>query len=389
MPPHDDLLEGLRAQRTLADLRRSSFYAGHGARIESILSTPEICPYAAAAPRLNTFVRVAQWNIEKGKCWQDVVRRIESDERLRWADVLLLNEADKGMLRSGNVHVASEIACALGMNLAFGAAHIELTKGTGDELELSGENQESLQGNAVLSRYPILEALVVPLPVCFEAFEFHEKRYGSRNCVWARLLVGKCHVWVGATHLEVRNTPCCRALQMKHLMSRLPGSAEQPRLLGGDLNTSGFARGTRWRTMQSIERLLFHDMEEVREELRHPERRSEPLFRVAAHAGFEWKGINSFEETASTPIGGLEDAGLLPGFVVSYVRRCLEPYKGHLSFKLDWLLGRGIQALRAGEVSDASTGVASSAPGGVPMEHTGAARISDHIPILSDLRFRP
>ena len=387
MPHHDDILEGLRAHRTLAELRRSPFYSGHGARIESVLSTPEIRPCASAEPRLGSFVRVAQWNIEKGKCWKEVIRRIESDERLRWADVLLLNEADKGMLRSGNVHVASEIAAALGMNLAFGAAHIELTRGTGDELELTGENRESLQGNAVLSRYPILEVLVIRLPVCFEPFEFHEKRYGSRNCVWARLHMGKHDVWVGATHLEVRNTPHCRALQMKHLMSSLPGSSEQPCLIGGDLNTSGFARGTRWRTIQSIERLLFHDMEEVKEELRHPERRSEPLFRIAANAGFEWKLINSSEETASTPIGSLEDAGLLPGFVVSYVRRCLDPYKGHLSFKLDWLLGRGVQALRAGEVMDAATGVASSSAGNVSMEHTGPARISDHIPIFADLRF--
>jgi len=387
MQSQNDVLGGLCAYRTLAELRGSAFYAEHGAQIESRLSTPEVRLCASAAPRLNSFVRVVQWNIEKGKHWKEVIEVLEADDRLKWADVLLLNEADKGMLRSGNVHVASEVAGALGMSLAFGAAHLELTKGTGSELELEGGNRESLQGNAVLSRHPILGAKIVSLPVCFEPFEFHEKRYGSRNCVWARLSVGGREAWVGATHLEVRNTPSCRALQMKHLMAGLPGPAGLPCLIGGDLNTSGFARGTRWRTIRSIERLLFHDMEEVKEELRHPERRSEPLFRSAARAGFEWERLNSSDETASTPIGGLEDAGTLPEFVVRHVRRCLEPYGGYLSFKLDWFLGRGIRALRAGETVDPATGVASSSPGCVPMERTGAARISDHNPIFADLRF--
>ena len=37
---------------------------------------------------------------------------------------------------------------------------------------LQGDNRESLQGNAILSRYPIVEAHNVPLPVTFEPYEF-------------------------------------------------------------------------------------------------------------------------------------------------------------------------------------------------------------------------
>ncbi len=379
------ILEGLRSHSTKSELHRSSFWAECGPQIDSILSTPEVLVPAAVAPRLRSFVRVAQWNIEKGKRWREVIERLESDSLLKWADILLLNEADCGMLRSGNAHVAREVASALQMNMAFGPAHIELTKGTEDELGLAGDNRESLQGNAVLSRYPILEAKIVPLPVCFEPFEFHEKRYGARNCVWAKLKVGGGCAWVGAAHLEVRNTPRCRSLQMKHLVDNLPGSREDMYLVGGDLNTSGFARGTRLRTIQAIERLLFHNPDEVKEELRHPERRSEPLFRIAARAGFGWERLNSSEETASAPIDGLDEVDVLPEFIVRRVRRGLQPYRGYLSFKLDWLLGHGVRALGTGEILDASTGVAASAPGSVPMERTGPGRLSDHIPIFADL----
>lgn len=370
----------------MAELRGSGFFAECAGEIESILSTPEIHACAAAVPRLSSFIRAAQWNIEKGKRWQEVIGLFKSDDRLKWADVILLNEVDQGMVRSGNVHVAFIVASALGMNLAYGPAHIELTKGTDGEWGLPGENQESLQGNAVLSRYPILETRVVPLPVCFEPFEFHEKRYGRRNCLWARLQVDERTVWVGATHLEVRNTPRCRALQMKHLMANLPGSLQDPHLLGGDLNSNGLPRGTRWRALRSIERLVLHDYNELKEELRHPERRTEPLFRFARRAGFDWEGLNSFEETASAPIGNLEEADMLPTFIVRHIRRCLEPYQGHLIFKLDWLLGRGVRPLRAGEADDPGAGIASADPGCIPTERTGPNRISDHVPIFADLR---
>lgn len=380
------LLQQLRGFETLTDLRSSPFFAACSEELEAMLSTPNISLCAGTAPRLSSFLRVAQWNIEKGRCWERIVERIQFDEALRWADIILLNEADHGMIRSGNAHVASRVAAALGMNMVFGPAHLELTKGTGDELCIDGENRESLQGNAVLSRYPILEAKVVPLPVCFEPFEFHEKRYGRRNCTWARVQIGAGTAWVGAAHLEVRNTPRCRALQMKHLLTHLPGSEQEPHLLGGDLNTNSFPRGTRWRTLRSVERLLRHDPEEVKEELRHPERRAEPLFRLVRQAGFSWEGLNSFQETASAPIGNLEDSGLLPDFFVRFIRRRFERYQGYLDFKLDWLLGRGVRALRHGELVDAATGIPSSDAACIPSEKTGPSRISDHSPVFADIR---
>jgi len=380
------LIENLRNYGTLAELHQSSFFAECRAEIGSLLRNPEVSAFPAALPHLSSFLRIVQWNIEKGKGYPAILENLRSDEILKWADIILLNEADYGMNRSGNRHVAQCLSEALQMNLAFGPAHLELTKGVGDELELEGENCESLQGNAILSRYPILEARVVPLPVCFEPFEFHEKRYGRRSCLWARLQTGSRTLCVGSTHLEVRNAPRCRALQMDYLLQSLPGGDEAASVLGGDLNTNGFPRGTRWRTVASLCRLTTRSSSTMKERFLHPEQGSEPLFRVVKKHGFFWEGLNSEEDTAYAPLGELEDATLLPRFLVRMVQNRLEPYGGELCFKLDWLLGRGVQALRAGELRDRQTGVTSRNPACVPLVRSGCARPSDHRPIYADIR---
>lgn len=380
------LLENLHRYPTMSELRRSAFFAECGQELHSLLTNPEILRNAQTTPRVQTFLRIVQWNIEKGKRLEAIAKVLRTDETLRWADIILLNEVDIGMCRSGNRHIGRALAEALGMNMAFGPAHFELTKGTHDELDLPGENSDSLQGNAILTRHPILEARVVPLPVCFEPYEFHEKRYGWRSCIWARLQVASRTLWAGCTHLEVRNTPQCRARQMRHLIACLPGETDEPHLLAGDLNTSGFSRGTRWRTIRSIGRLLLRPPERMKDAMSHPERRGEPLFRVAQEAGFSWDGLNSGEPTAWSPIGSLEDASHLPSAVVHLVSKRLAAYEGYLRLKLDWFLARGLEGLRKGEAIDRDSGVPSLDPGCVSVAATGPGRISDHAPIHADAR---
>jgi hypothetical protein len=76
---------------------------------------------------------------------------------------------------------------------------------------------------------------------------------------------------------------------------------------------------------------------------------------------------------------------MIPAAVVRAVRRRLEPYRGHLQLKLDWLLGRGVRQLGAGEVTDAETGITSADPGRIALATTGPQRLSDHLPIHADI----
>ena len=378
-------LENLRKYSTLDELRRSAFFGDCGERLQRFLRTPQIFPFPNAVPRLRSFLRVAQWNIEKGKRFDAIQSRLQSSEILRWADVILLNEADHGMNRSQNRHVARALAERLEMHVAFGPAHFELTKGTGEELSLEGENRESLQGNAVLSRYPVLEGCVVPLPDSFEPYEFQEKRYGRRVCLWVRLQPGKRSLWVGSLHLELRNTPRWRARQMRHVLERLPGKEGDAYLLGGDLNTNTFSRGSAWRAVQSVARLLWASPSATKDRLLHPERGSEPLFKALSRSGFVWEGLNSSEETARAALFSLEEAGLFPELLLDGLRKRLDPYEGYLCFKLDWLVGKNVRPLTGGERTDPRAGVASSGPACLKEENAGSGRISDHRPIYADL----
>jgi endonuclease/exonuclease/phosphatase family metal-dependent hydrolase len=380
-------LEGLRRYQTLVELKGSSFYSDYGDRIETFLKTVQLKSKPDAAPRLNSFLRIAQWNIEKGKRFDSILNLLQSNEILRWADVIILNEADHGMNRSQNRHVARDLAENLGMHMAFAPCFIELTKGTGDELDLDGQNRESLQGNAVLSRYPIQEAQVFPLPTTFEPYEFSEKRFGWRNCLWVGVRLTHGVLWVGSVHLELRNTPKCRARQMQYLLERLPGEGEDSYVLGGDLNTNGFGRGTALRTLKSVSRILCKAPSELKRELLHPELGSERLFRNLSHFGFSWENLNSSQETARTEIDSLEEVEFFPDKLLNVIHRRLEPYHGYLGFKLDWLLGKNVRSLVAGQNRDSRTDVVSLNPACVKMENSGPNRISDHLPIYADFEF--
>jgi len=378
-------IENLSKFRTLAELRQSDFFLKNHGRIHSFLQTPQLHSSADAVPRLNSFLRVVQWNIEKGKRFESILDLFRNDEILQWADIIILNEADYGMNRSGNRHVARELAEQLHMHMVFGPAHFELTKGTGDDLADAGENRESLQGNAVLSRYPILKASVIPLPVSFVPYEFEEKRFGGRSCLWVQIQLRRSAVWVGSVHLELRNTPKCRAIQVKHLMDNFPAEDDAVCLLGGDLNTNSFGRGTPWRTFRSVLRLLIHPSDRMKNQLLNPEKGWEPLFKIVKQYGFSWESFNSNEETARTAIDTLDESGRLPRMLVSGIGKRMDPYNGYLRFKLDWFLGKNLRALKVGQKRDILTQVFSMDPGCIKGKNYGPDRISDHLPVYTDL----
>ncbi len=385
MEPQTFWIENLRRYQTIDQLKQSAFFARHGEQIQSYLGTAQVHGCEKATPRLSSFLRIAQWNIEKGKRFKPILDRLQKDEILKWADVLILNEADRGMNRTENRHVARDLAEALGMHMVFGPAHFELTKGTEAELFLEGENRESLQGNAVLSRYPVSESLVLPLPVSFEPYEFSEKRFGRRTCLWVRLQLKSSCLWVGSVHLELRNTPQCRARQIEHILKHLPAGGKEPCLLAGDLNTNSFARGTPWRTLGSLARLLFRSPALMKEDLLHPESGREPLFRLLHNSGFNWEGLNSSEETARAAIDSLEESGFLSGSILKLVRKRLDPYQGYFCFKLDWIVGKGFPVLSRGQKQDSRTKIISLDPASIRSENSGPGRVSDHLPIYADI----
>lgn len=54
----------------------------------------------------NATLKVIGWNAERGKYWENFYEMIQDDHLLREPLVILLNEMDVGMARTGNVHTA-------------------------------------------------------------------------------------------------------------------------------------------------------------------------------------------------------------------------------------------------------------------------------------------
>ncbi|MCS6804312.1 MAG: endonuclease/exonuclease/phosphatase family protein [Blastocatellia bacterium] len=380
------LIEQLRRFSTLKQLYRSDAYRAHQQALFWVLSVPQPYLLQTARPRLHDFVRVVQWNIEKGKNFEGLVETFSAHPILRYADLILLNEVDYGMARSGQRHVARELGQWLGMHVAFAPAHLELTKGVGDDRSAEGDNQTALQGNAILSRYPMDQLRIIDLPTQFEPFEFEEKRFGRRIALVAEVFINREKLTVVSTHLEVRATPRGRAKQMAALLARLD-HVEGPVLIGGDFNTAIFSRGNRWRTFQSIARLLWAEPAQLKDDLLHPDKdHREPLFDLLRRHGFSFEAFNTREATHRASLSELEENDHLPALLRNWVIRKLRQYDFRLDFKLDWIAGRQISPLTADQLTDSHSGIASISPQTIKHLTYQGRKIADHDPIVVDIR---
>ncbi|HVG22001.1 MAG TPA: hypothetical protein VNI02_23405, partial [Blastocatellia bacterium] len=127
------LVKGLSGFSTFDELRRSDFYRAHRGEIGRLLGEPKVHTAEGARPRLRAFLRVVEWNIERGTQFEGIVEVLNNHPVIRHADLLLLNELDDGMARSGNRNVARELGRAISAHAIYGAEYLEMTKGVGAE----------------------------------------------------------------------------------------------------------------------------------------------------------------------------------------------------------------------------------------------------------------
>jgi endonuclease/exonuclease/phosphatase family metal-dependent hydrolase len=381
------LVKQLLRFKTFAELRDSAFYRENQGEIKRLLDEPRIYG-AAARPRLGSFLRVVMWNIERGTEFNGILDVLDRHPVIGYADLLLLNELDDGMVRSGNRHVAEELSRRLGAHAVYGVEYLELTKGTGDEVNLPGSNTAALHGNAILTRHAFVEPQVVRLPRCENNFESAERRLGGRIIIMLDLEIGDARFTAATTHLDVVNTPRCRARQMRAALEAVDARLRVRRLsrviIGGDLNTHTFARGTRLRAMKNTALILGSRRHKLARRLSQPMRK-EPAIRDFARYGYDIAGCNDVRPTARSVVSSLDDASKLPGPLRWWIGRRIGPGGLTLELRLDWLAARGVRALRAGEMIDAATGVASVDPQTFSDLNRDGRRLSDHDPIVVDL----
>jgi endonuclease/exonuclease/phosphatase family metal-dependent hydrolase len=208
------------------------------------------------------------------------------------------------MARAGQRHTTADLATALGMGYAFAVEFVELA--LGDDREQAShageENADGLHGNAVLSRWPIRRAAMIPLDGggawYRQDLKQGQRRVGGRNAVACEIAGPAGPFWAVAAHFESESTPDSRAAEAARIVEGLAAlGATGPAVIGGDFNT---------RTAPVC--------------LTDPAA-AEPAFAVFAAAGFAWQG-------ATLPGGTTRDHPWDP--------------PGRAPRKLDWLLLRGL-----------------------------------------------
>jgi endonuclease/exonuclease/phosphatase family metal-dependent hydrolase len=293
-------------------------------KLDKVLNGVIVFRSADTAPRLpisrkiGRVLRTVEWNIERGEHFDQVVQTLADSPELTaaiaakssaekkaaeqtklsaklnneaslisGADILVLNEVDLGVTRSGYHDVAAELARRLNMNYVYGVEFVEvdplklgmetitksdvagdedLQKDLNDELKPDPARYKGLHGSAVLTRLPVDSTEVIRLAPCYDWFAkeaaktavieegkryasekiFLEKidreiRRGGRMALLIRLKLPASptgYVTVLNTHLEDKTKPDCRRRQMSFILERLQ-SVPDPVILSGDFNTTG------------------------------------------------------------------------------------------------------------------------------------------------------
>lgn len=191
--------------------------------VHSVVGEPD--RIAAAAPA-DGHVRVVSWNIAQGARFERVRDALVGME----ADIYLLQEVDMSVRRSDYRNVAKDLAEALGMNWVFG--------GEFQEIGQARRNVPAITGQAVLSRYPIRNALALPFENQAELrwrLDPLQPRRGGRMALRAE----SAGLLLYNTHIESARNDHFRYKQVEEVMydHLLSERSSLPVVLAGDLNT--------------------------------------------------------------------------------------------------------------------------------------------------------
>jgi hypothetical protein len=208
---HDftEALAHIASIRTRRKLERDPVYRGIKPQLERVLRGFEwdLEPTLGTSlqPRRPGQVRVAAWNVERGKRFEGLRHTLIHDPVLREADLLLLTEVDIGMGRSQNLNVPRELAAALGMGYVFANYHLVLAEGDRGERGHGIPNTKAMHGCALLTRFPVLRFEAVDLRERKDKFHATEKRIGNKRALLCELLLptGRCR-WRWCTSIRSR-----------------------------------------------------------------------------------------------------------------------------------------------------------------------------------------
>lgn len=374
--------DGLRAIKNRRQLINSPLYAEIKDELLRVLDGVERGVIADAQPKATPHsLRIAAWNIQRGKHFDRLLEALRTEPTLAEADVILLSEVDCGMGRSGNRHVAAELAAALGMHYAFGVSYLVL----GDDFLENPEgrpNTLALAGAAVLSRFPIGRVENVDLPELRDKFSSRrEKRLGKKRALLVEIMLPDGPLVCGSCHLDSNASPKQRANQLDVLLRRaLHLAGESGRIVvGGDFNTSTYdASGPLALFFDLLHKFIVTGFNKTVEGYMTPELGYDhPVFDTLAAHGFAVDGFNdrsrgTYFYDVMSPFAVQKLYSKVGRWATHSLQRRLRPWNGVVPARLDWFAGRGVTPTK-------STVVELPRQAGEPA--------SDHAPITVDISY--
>ncbi|HYE66662.1 MAG TPA: endonuclease/exonuclease/phosphatase family protein [Pyrinomonadaceae bacterium] len=277
-------------------------------------------PLKPQTAKLGRHLRVALWNIERGLEYEAIESAFTDPARfssllnrskyprgsrqraevlqqvklMQEADVVVLNEVDWGLKRTGYRNVVEDLASALRMNYAYGVEFVEIDpislgiekfEGTEPEeradfieqTKVDTSRYKGLHGTAILSRFPLENVRLIPFKfqphdwyedekkgatriekgkrkaseVAFLEKAYREVRRGGRMMLLADIVdqeIPEGRMTIVATHLEAKTKPGNRVKQLEELLAQIK-EIKHTVVVVGDMNTS-----TRDATPTSIRR---------------------------------------------------------------------------------------------------------------------------------------
>jgi endonuclease/exonuclease/phosphatase family metal-dependent hydrolase len=174
---------------------------------------PELGPAPALRAKVGCTIRIASWNVHKLPDAGDLTARLQIPSAIEKADVILMQESSaypgEAMSRT------AQVADALKMTWAHQPVR---------ELDDGG-----VQGNAIISRFPLENVAVKRLPYIEQPY--HPQ---PRGAIAADVVVGDHRVRVVSVHLDVRTSITDRVRQLDPAVIDLDERA----VIGGDFNTA-------------------------------------------------------------------------------------------------------------------------------------------------------
>jgi calcineurin-like phosphoesterase family protein len=219
------------------------------------------------------------------------------------------------------------------------------------EKDAEGENQESLHGNALLSRFPMRGVHSLALPNGKDKMRGAEKRIGAQRVVIAQIDHPLGPFRAVSLHLDAHSSQRHRHSQMKLVLDHLDTlQPKLPVLIGGDWNTTTHnASRALYSILGYFRRVLMGVRHVVSNHYPYPDRWFERrLFRELERHGYNYRDLNNAGEctlhyNVLDIAANLNMGEWVPQWCFWFINWALKQTDGSCSMKLDWFAGQTIR----------------------------------------------